>query len=99
MSPCPENITMRVGEIVDQLDELWTLVCDLIAEMDTTDQMRDACHDLDLVELRALLGKTSSDLWRKKLPYVLAEHFSPEPDPDAQRDAAQDKAMREARGE
>jgi hypothetical protein len=95
----PEEIQERVGAIVDGLDEVWTKVADLIAEMDTTDQMRDACHDLDLVELRAWLGKTSIDLWRRKLPYVLAEHFSPEADPDAQRDAAQDRAMREARGE
>lgn len=90
----PEHITQRIGEIVDALDEIWTLACDLIAEMDATDQMRDVCHDLDLIELRSLLGKTSSDLWRKKLPYVLAEHFSPEPDPDAQRDAMQDRAIR-----
>jgi hypothetical protein len=95
----PEQITERVGAIVDGLDEVWTLVSDLIAEMQTTQEQLDACHDLDLVELRALLGKTSSELWRKKLPYVLAEHFSPEPDPDAQRDAMQDRAMREAWGE
>jgi hypothetical protein len=95
----PEQITERVGAIVDGLDEVWTLVQDLIAEMDTTDQLRDASSDLDLVELRAWLGKTSSDLWRKKLPYVVAEHFTPQPDPDAQRDAMQDRAMREARGE
>lgn len=93
------DLSGKIGSIVDSLDEVWTLVQDLIAEMDTTDQLRDASSDLELVELRAWLGKTSSDLWRKKLPYVLAEHFTPQPDPDAQRDAAQDRAMREARGE
>ena len=95
----PEHLTQRVGEIVDGLDEVWTLVCDLIAEMQTTQEQADACHDLDLRELQVWLGKTSGDLWRKKLPYVLAEHFSPQPDPDAQRDAMQDRAMREAWGE
>jgi len=95
----PEQITERVGAIVDSLDEVWTLVTDLIAEMQTTQEQADACHDLDLRELQVWLGKTSSELWRKKLPYVLAEHFSPGPDPDAQRDAAQDRAIREARGE
>lgn len=95
----PEQITERVGAIVDGIDEVWTLVVDLIAEMDATDQLRDVCSDLDLVELRASLGKASADLWRRKLPYVLTEHFSPQPDPDAQRDAMQDRAIREARGE
>jgi hypothetical protein len=94
-----KELSDRVGAIVDGLDEVWTRVQDLIADMDATDQLQDASSDLDLVELRAWLGKTSNDLWRKKLPYVLAEHFTPQPDPDAQRNDAQDKAMREARGE
>ena len=94
-----EYLQTQIAKIVDHLDETWTMVADLIVEMDQSDYTQDACHDLDLVELRVLLGKTSGDLWRKKLPEVLDRYFSEGPDPDAQRDAAQDRAMREARGE
>lgn len=94
-----EYLKAQIAEIVDHLDETWTMVADLIVEMDLSDHTQDACHDLDLVELRVLLSKTSGDLWRKKLPEVLDRHFPERPDPDAQRDAAQDRAMREARGE
>jgi hypothetical protein len=94
-----EYLQTQIAKIVDHLDETWTMVADLIVEMDLSDDTQDACHDLDLVELRVLLSKTSGDLWRKKLPEVLDRYFSEGPDPDAQRDAAQDRAMREARGE
>lgn len=93
-----EYLQTQIAKIVDHLDETWTMVADLIVEMDLSDDTQDACHDLDLVELRVLLSKTSGDLWRKKLPEVLDRFFSEGPDPDAQRDAAQDRAMREARG-
>lgn len=82
----PEQITNRVGAIVDGLDEVWTLVSDLIAEMQTTQAQMDACSDLDLHELQSWLGSTSSRLWRKTLPAVLADHFTNEPDPDRLRE-------------
>jgi hypothetical protein len=97
-----EDLKAQIAEIVDHIDETWTMVADLIVKMALFDYTEDACADLELVELRVLLGKTSGELWRKKLPEVLDRYFIrfPEgPDPDAQRDAAQDKAMREARGE
>lgn len=72
----PEQITDRVGAIVDGLDDVWTLVCDLIAEMQTTQREQDACSDLDLHEIHSWLGRTSSRLWRRRLPDVLANHFS-----------------------
>jgi hypothetical protein len=94
-----EYLRAQIAEIVDHMDETWTMVADLIVQMDHSDDTQDACADLDLVELRVLLGKTSGDLWRKKLPEALDRYFPEGPDPDAQRDAAQDRAMREARGE
>jgi hypothetical protein len=94
-----EYLKAQIAEIVDHMDETWTMVADLIVQMDHSDDTQDACADLDLVELRVLLGKTSGDLWRKKLPEALDRYFPEGPDPDAQRDDAQDRAMREARGE
>ena len=70
------ELETRIAAIVDGLDETWTLVADLIAEMQTTQEQMDACSDLDLHELKSWLGKTSSDLWRKKLPAALANHFA-----------------------
>jgi hypothetical protein len=94
-----EYLKAQIAEIVDHMDETWTMVADLIVQMDHSDDTQDACADLDLVELRVLLGKTSGELWRKKLPEALDRYFPEGPDPDAQRDDAQDRAMREARGE
>jgi hypothetical protein len=94
-----EYLKAQIAEIVDHMDETWTMVADLIVQMDHSDDTQDACADLDLVELRVLLGKTSGELWRKKLPEALDRYFPEGPDPDAQREAAQDRAMREARGE
>jgi hypothetical protein len=94
-----EYLRAQIAEIVDHMDETWTMVADLIVQMDHSDDTQDACADLDLVELRVLLGKTSGELWRKKLPEALDRYFPESPDPDAQRDDAQDRAMREARGE
>jgi hypothetical protein len=94
-----EYLKAQIAEIVDHMDETWTMVADLIVQMEQSDDTQDACADLDLVELRVLLAKTSGELWRKKLPEALDRYFPEGPDPDAQRDAAQDRAMREARGE
>jgi len=94
-----EYLKAQIAEIVDHMDETWTMVADLIVQMDHSDDTQDACADLDLVELRVLLAKTSGELWRKKLPEALDRYFPEGPDPDAQRDDAQDRAMREARGE
>jgi hypothetical protein len=88
-----EYLKAQIAEIVDHMDETWTMVADLIVQMDHSDDTQDACADLDLVELRVLLGKTSGELWRKKLPEALDRYFPEGPD------AAQDREMREARGE
>jgi hypothetical protein len=94
-----EYLKAQIAEIVDHMDETWTKVADLIVEMDHSDDTQDACVDLDLADIRYALGRMSNTLWRKNLPEVLDRYFPEGPDPDAQRDAAQDRAMREAWGE
>jgi hypothetical protein len=94
-----EYLQAQIAKIVDHMDDTGTMVADLIVQMEQSDDTQDACADLDLVKLRVLLAKTSGELWRKKLPETLDRYFPEGPDPDAQRDAAQDRAMREARGE
>ncbi len=89
----------QVIAIVDHIDETWTRVADLIEEMNQSDHTQDACVDLDLAHIRYVLGRMSNTLLRKNLPEVLDRYFREGSDPDAQRDAAQDRAMREARGE
>lgn len=89
----------QVIAIVDHIDETWTKVEDLIVEMDQSDHTQDACVDLDLRDIRYVLARMSNTLFRKNLPEVLDRHFREGPDPDAQRDDAQDRAMREAWGE
>lgn len=93
-----DYLETKVGTIVDHMDETWDKVVNLINEMSHEDRTQDACVDLCLEDIRDTLARMSSTLWRKDLPSVLKNHF-PEPDPDAQRDDAQDRAMREARGE
>ena len=94
-----EYLKAQIAEIVDHLDETWTMVADLIVEMDQSDHTQDACVDLDLRDIRYVLARMSNTLFRKNLPEVLDRHFREGPDPDAKRDDAQDRAMREARGE
>ena len=88
-----EYLKAQIAEIVDHMDETWTMVADLIVQMNQSDHTQDACVDLDLADIRYALGRMSNTMWRKNLPEVLDRYFPEGPD------AAQDRAMREARGE
>ena len=96
-----EYMEAQIGGIVDHLDEAWDRIAVLVVELGDDVHMQDACVDLNLRDLRDTLAKMSMRLWREDRPEVLDRYFpaQPGPDPDAQRDDAQDKAMREARGE
>lgn len=96
-----EYMEAQIGGIVDHLDEAWDRIASLIVEMGAYEVTDDAAVDLNLREMRDTLAKMSMRLWREDRTEVLDRYFpaQPGPDPDAQRDDAQDKAMREARGE
>jgi hypothetical protein len=96
-----EYMEAQIGGIVDHLDEAWDRVAVLVVELGDDVHMQDAAVDLNLRDLRDALAKMSMRLWREDRPAVLERYFpaQPGPDPDAQRDDAQDRAMREARGE
>lgn len=94
-----EYLDAQIGGIVDHLDEACDRVEQLTRELDLSEKTQDACVDLNLREIRDVLAKMSMRLWRDDRPEVLDRYFpaQPGPDPDAQRDDAQDRAMREAR--
>jgi hypothetical protein len=96
-----EYMEAQISGIVDHLDEAWDRVASLIVEMGAYEVTDDAAVDLGLREMRDALAKMSMRLWREDRPAVLDRYFpaQPGPDPDAQRDDAQDRAVREARGE
>ena len=96
-----EYMEAQIGGIVDHLDEAWDRIAVLVVELGDDVRMQDVCDDLNLRDLRDTLAKMSMRLWREDRPEVLDRHFpaQPGPDPDAQRDDTQDRAMREARGE
>jgi hypothetical protein len=96
-----EYMEAQIGGIVDHIDEAWDRVAVLVVELGDDVHMQDAAVDLNLREMRDALAKMSMRLWREDRPAVLERYFpaQPGPDPDAQRDDAQDRAVREARGE
>ena len=96
-----EYMEAAISGIVEHLDVAYERVAVLVVELGDDVHMQDACVDLNLREMRDALAKMYMRLWREDRPAVLDRYFpaQPGPDPDAQRDAAQDRAMREAWGE
>jgi hypothetical protein len=96
-----EYMEAAISGIVEHLDVAYERVAVLVVELGDDVHMQDACVDLNLREMRDALAKMALRLWREDRPAVLDRYFpaQPGPDPDAQRDDAQDRAVREARGE
>lgn len=107
----PEQITEQLDEIISNIADAHILIHRLQQNFDLA--RRKNAGDLDVVYEDIYADMGLEDAWRtlrameKQLSdregMYLREHFdrlrASEPDPDAQRDAAQDRAMREARGE
>ena len=107
----PQQITDALEEIIGNIADAHILIYRLQQEFDVA--RRKNAGGLDVVYEDIYADMRLEDVWRtlraieKTLSdregMYLPEHFerlrAAEPDPDAQRDAAQDRAMREARGE
>jgi hypothetical protein len=107
----PQQITDALEEIISNIADAHILIYRLQQEFDVA--RRKNAGGLDVVYEDIYADMRLEDVWRtlraieKQLSdregMYLPEHFerlrAAEPDPDAQRDAAQDRAMREARGE
>ena len=107
----PEQITAQLDEIISNIADAHILIHRLQQNFDLARRKNPGGLDVVYEDIYADLGL--GDAWRtlrameKQLSdregMYLREHFerlrTSEPDPDAQRDAAQDRAMREARGE
>lgn len=107
----PEQITDALDEIISNIADAHILIHRLQQNFDLA--RRKAAGGLDVVYEDIYADMGLEDAWRtlrameKQLSdregMYLREHFdrlrTSEPDPDAQRDAMQDRAMREARGE
>ena len=107
----PEQITEQLDEIISNIADAHILIYRLQQNFDLA--RRKAVGGLDVVYEDIYADMGLEDAWRtlrameKQLSdregMYLREHFerlrTSEPDPDAQRDDAQDRAMREARGE
>ena len=88
-----EYMEAQISGIVDHLDEAWDRVAALVIVLGGDVHLQDACVDLRLRDIRYAVGQMSKTLRREDMPGVLDRYFP------AQRDDAQDRAMREARGE
>jgi hypothetical protein len=107
----PQKITDALDEIISNIADAHILIYRLQQEFDVA--RRKNAGGLDVVYEDIYADMRLEDVWRtlraieKTLSdregMYLPEHFerlrAAEPDPDAQRDAAQDRAMREAWGE
>jgi hypothetical protein len=106
----PQQITDALEEIISNIADAHILIYRLKKNLETAakaDQAVDVVYADILMDAGLDAAHKYLRLMERQLcnalDITLTEHFerlrAAEPDPDAQRDAAQDRAMREARGE